>query len=275
VAERLEGPLLEAALVAAVLALVLALLVGLRLARPLHRLTDVAHRMAHGEIETRAAGSGGPRETAEPALTMDRLAAALRRQDELRRATVADIVHELRGALVGVVGRIEALQDGLVVDEKAALERMGRDARRLNRLVDDVLLLAEAQKPSLLVCKRSVDLEELTRERAAAHADRFAEPRHRLPHDHRAGARGRRSRAAGADRPQPRRPRRHRRRAAARPAGLRAPPARGAGGRRRHPRRRPGEHRPLTATVGRCPAPSSPPPAPSPPCWRPRPPPRP
>jgi two-component system sensor histidine kinase BaeS len=172
---RLGERLVEAGVLAGVLALMLALIVALRMARPLHRLTDVARRMAHGEIETRAVGSGGPRETTELARTLDRLAAALRRQDELRRATVADIVHELRNTLVGVVGRIEALQDGMVADEQTALERTARDARRLNRLVDDVLLLAEAQKPSLLVRKRSVDVQEVASERGSAYADRFAD----------------------------------------------------------------------------------------------------
>jgi two-component system sensor histidine kinase BaeS len=170
---RLGERLLEAGVLAGILALLLALVVALRMARPLHRLTEVARRMAHGEIETRAAGSGGPRETTELAHTLDRLAAALRRQDEVRRATVADIVHELRNALVGVTGRLEALQDGMVVDEKAAIDRTARDARRLNRLVDDVLLLAEAQKPSLLVRKRPLDLQEICSERATAHADRL------------------------------------------------------------------------------------------------------
>ena len=127
-----------------------------------------------GRSRPRAAHAGGSRETAELASTLDRLAAALRRQDELRRTLVHDVVHELRNALVGVVGRLEALQDGMVVDEKTTLERTARDARRLNRLVDDVLLLAEAQKPSLLVRKSPVELHEICQERAAAHADRFA-----------------------------------------------------------------------------------------------------
>jgi two-component system sensor histidine kinase BaeS len=172
--ELTEEGVLKAAAVAGVLALLLSLIVALRMTRPLQRLTDVARRMAHGEIETSAAHAGGPRETAELASTLDRLAATLRRQDELRRTLVHDVVHELRNALVGVVGRLEALQDGMVIDEKTTLERTARDARRLNRLVDDVLLLAEAQKPSLLVRKCPVELHEICAERAAAHADRFA-----------------------------------------------------------------------------------------------------
>jgi two-component system sensor histidine kinase BaeS len=174
VRERVDDRLLEAGIAAGVLALLLALGLGLRLVRPLHRLTDVARRLEHGEIETRATGAGGPRETAELAHTLDRLAAALRRQDELRRSTVHDVVHELRNGLVGVVGRLEALQDGVVSDPEAALNRTARDAQRLNRLVDDVLLLAEAQKPGLLVNKRPLRLDELALERAGAHADRFA-----------------------------------------------------------------------------------------------------
>ncbi|HWT22354.1 MAG TPA: anti-sigma factor antagonist, partial [Solirubrobacteraceae bacterium] len=162
-------------LLAGGLALLLGLLAAWRMSRPLGRLTDVARRMAHGEIETRASGAGGPRETTELAITLDRLAAALRRQDELRRATVHDIVHEMRNGLVGVVGRLEAMQDGMVMDERAALDRMAHDARRLNRLVDDVLLLAEAQKPSLLVRKRTVDFGVICSERIAAYEDRFAE----------------------------------------------------------------------------------------------------
>ena len=172
---RVDTQILQAGVVAGLLALLLAIAVALRLIRPLRRVTEVARRMAHGEIEVRAAGSGGPRETKELAVTLDRLAAALRRQEELRRATVNDLVHELRNGLVGVVGRIEALQDGVVVDEEATLDRMARDARRLNRLVDDVLLLAEAQKPSLLVRKRLVDLRDVCVERATCHADRFAD----------------------------------------------------------------------------------------------------
>jgi anti-anti-sigma factor len=169
--------LIEAGVLAGGLALLLALAVALRMARPLQRLTEVARRMANGEIETRAGGLGGSRETRELGHTLDRLAAALRRQDELRRATVHDVAHELRGALVGVTGRLEALQDGMIADEKTAIDRTARDARRLNQLVDDVLLLADAQSPSLLVRKCPVDLNEVCAERAAAHADGFAERR--------------------------------------------------------------------------------------------------
>ena len=172
---ELDQRLLESAVVAAGVALLLGLLVAFRVTAPLERVTAVARRMVHGEIETRASGWGGNRETRELAQTLDRLAAALRRQDELRRATGADVAHELRNAMVGVMGRLEALQDGVVQDEQATIARALRDARRVHRLVDDVVLLSEAQRPSVLVRTQPVGFDEIVSEQTAAHVDDFAD----------------------------------------------------------------------------------------------------
>jgi two-component system sensor histidine kinase BaeS len=171
---RMHGLLATAGIVAGSLALLLALLVALHVARPLQRLTEVARRIGAGEIETRATGSGGGREMTRLAHTMDRLAAALRRQDELRRATASDVTHELRGALVGVFARVEALRSGLVDDDHAVLHALDGDVRRLHRLVDDVDRLAEAQRPALLVSKRPIDLDEIVLASVARYADRCA-----------------------------------------------------------------------------------------------------
>jgi two-component system sensor histidine kinase BaeS len=168
----MSGLLLTAGLLAGSVALALALLVALGLARPLRRLTDVARRMGAGEIETRATGAGGGREITRLAHTLDRLAAALRRQDEVRRATASDVTHELRGALVGIVARVELVRTGLADDSPAMLGQIDGDVRRLNRLVDDVDRLAEAQRPGLLVRKRPIALDEIVTVCAARYADR-------------------------------------------------------------------------------------------------------
>jgi two-component system, OmpR family, sensor histidine kinase BaeS len=160
---RMDGLLAQAGGLAALIGLLLALVVALRMARPLERLTEVARRMEAGHIETRATGSGGGREMTRLAHTMDRLAAALRRQEELRRATVADVSHELRGALVGVVARIEALRDGVAQDPEGVLVRMEGDARRVHRLVDDIGRLVDAQRPALMLERRPIDVAEVVR----------------------------------------------------------------------------------------------------------------
>jgi two-component system sensor histidine kinase BaeS len=162
----------EAAAVSGVLALLLALALTLHMARPLRRLNEVAGRMARGEIPASSPGRGGGREIVELGTTLERLAATLRHQDELRHATTADVTHELRNALGGVIGRIEGIQDG-VLDPSVGLRRIAVDARRLGRILDDVQRLVAAQRPGLLVLKHPVDLAAVVRDRVAAHADRF------------------------------------------------------------------------------------------------------
>jgi two-component system sensor histidine kinase BaeS len=180
---RMSGLLVEAGVFAGALALGLALLIALYLARPLQRLTDVASRIGAGELETRASGGGGGREITRLAHTMDRLAAALRHQDELRRATAADVKHELRGALVGVISRVEALRHGLLDDPEIALAQIQGDACRVRRLVDGVDRLAEAQRPSLLVRRRPIDLHTIVYTCVAGYADRSRALSIELTHD--------------------------------------------------------------------------------------------
>ena len=164
--------IVEAGLFSAVLALLLALPLALHLARPLRRLNELATRMARGQSTTPGVVIGGGRELGELGDALERLAATLRRQDETRRATVADVTHELRGVLGSVVGRAEAARDG-VMDAQVALRQIEEDGRRLGRLVDDVRLLSEAQRPGLLMDTQSVDLAAIVRERLSAFAQRF------------------------------------------------------------------------------------------------------
>jgi anti-anti-sigma factor len=164
---------LEAGLASIGLALLLALPVAMQVARPLRRLNELASRMARGESSTAAAVAvGGGRELGELGATLGRLAATLRRQDQVRRSTAADVTHELRGGLSGVIGGVEGIEDG-VIDRSVGLRLIAADARRMGRVLDDLGLLVEAQRPGPLVQKQPIDLAAVLHERAAAHRRRF------------------------------------------------------------------------------------------------------
>lgn len=173
--KRMDVPvnhlMLVAGGLAGLLGLVMALVLSLRMARPLERLTDVARRMEHGDLGARAEGCGGGREATELAHTLDRLATGLQNHAELRRATAADVTHELRGALVGLVGRIEILQDDDAEDRDAVLRAMAVDMARLRRLADDMDRLVDAQQPALMVERRPIDLAEVVRATAERHRE--------------------------------------------------------------------------------------------------------
>jgi two-component system, OmpR family, sensor histidine kinase BaeS len=157
---------------ALIVALASASLISVTLVRPLRRLTLASDRMQEGDLAARAELGGGA-ELAQLGSSFNRLAASLEREDELRRAAAADIAHELRTPVTGIVARIEAAQDGVMADPQANLAAMHEEALRLARLIEDVSQLAEAEKPELLVSKARVDIAPVARQRAEAHADFF------------------------------------------------------------------------------------------------------
>lgn len=171
---RLNRLHLLAAVLAGGLGLVAAVLAAIPLARPLRRLTDGARRMERGELDTRVEPAGGA-EMERLAHALNRLAATLQREEELRREATEDLAHELRTPLTGIVSRIEAAQDGVLADEAANLEAMRTEALRLRQLTEDLGRLAEAQQPALLTARAPVDLAAVASARADARAAAFSD----------------------------------------------------------------------------------------------------
>lgn len=164
---RINHQHLTAALLAAVLAAAAAAALAASLTRPLRRLTRGAERIEHGDLSARVQGGGGA-EMEQLAGTLNRLAATLDREDAMRREAAADLAHELRTPISGLLSRIEAAQDGVLADERHNLDAMHREAERLVRLAEDLGQLSDAQRPGLMLTKEHVDLADIARERVDA-----------------------------------------------------------------------------------------------------------
>src|SRR4051794_18927110 len=108
-------------LLAGVVALVVAIGSAMAVARPIRRLREAAERIEAGNLDQPAGSPGGSAEFDQLGRTLDRLAATLKRQEEVRRETVSDLAHELRTPVTGLRGRIEAAQDGAMRDMPSVL----------------------------------------------------------------------------------------------------------------------------------------------------------
>ncbi len=160
--------------VAAVLAaLLIAFLLAETLSRPLRRIRAAAQRLERGDLETRVEPVGDP-EVRSVGRALNRLAETLEHEEEIRHANVADLAHELRTPVNGLLTRLEAAQDG-VLSGPENLEAMHAEALRLTRLLDDLARLADAERPGLLLDKRRVDLAAVATRVAQSFAPRFAE----------------------------------------------------------------------------------------------------
>jgi two-component system, OmpR family, sensor kinase len=142
-------------------ALLASLLIGTRVSRPLRRMAAVAARVDAGDLHPRIhdpGGSGDEVRVLADAFNhmLDRLTDAFAGQ----RAFVADASHELRTPLTVIRGQLEVLagQERPSADEVRRVERLVQaEIARISRLVDDLLLLANAEQMQFLRTE-SIDL---------------------------------------------------------------------------------------------------------------------
>lgn len=155
--------LLVAGLVAGVVTLMLAGLLVRQVTRPLASLTQASSRIASGDLEVRVPVQGKD-ELGALAISFNRMANNLETQEKLRRNLMADIAHELRTPLTGIQGTVEALEDGIFPPTPENFRSIHEQVLLLNRLVEDLRVLTNAEAGQLSLDRLPLDLAELTRQ---------------------------------------------------------------------------------------------------------------
>ncbi len=135
------------------------LLVAWRLARPLKRTAAAAAALAQGSRDV-ALPETGPREVADVAASVNRLAGALSHSEARQREFLLSVSHDLRTPLTAITGYAESLADGVVPPDRLASVGtvIGAEARRLERLVADLLDLARLDAHEMRMVPAPVDL---------------------------------------------------------------------------------------------------------------------
>jgi two-component system, OmpR family, sensor kinase len=154
---RAQEGVRHAFLLAGVLALVAAILAGHlvtgRISRPLRRIASTARRIDAGELDHRIRASGPRHEVRMLADALDHMLDRLQDAFDRQRAFVGDASHELRTPLTVVGGQIEVLarQNNPAGEDVAHVAQIvGVEVARMQRLIDDLLLLASADERQLL-----------------------------------------------------------------------------------------------------------------------------
>ncbi|WP_225848135.1 HAMP domain-containing sensor histidine kinase [Streptomyces sp. HPF1205] len=162
---------LDQALVAGSLAVVvggtaIGVLVGGRMSRRLRKAATAARRVADGDNEVRVREAIGGRrvrdETDELARAVDAMADALQLRLEAERRVTADIAHELRTPVTGLVTAAELLPPG------RPSELVRDRVHALRTLVEDVLEVARLDGAAEQADLVEVALGEFVRRRVAA-----------------------------------------------------------------------------------------------------------
>jgi len=161
-------------LTAAAIALLVGVAFARRLTRPVRELTAAAAGFAAGQRDRRAAVTSAD-ELGELAGTFNAMAAAVQREDELRRSFVAAVAHELRTPLAILHSEIEAAQDGVRPTTAELFDSLHDETVRLGRLVADLETLAAADAATFTVRREPVDLAAVAAAAVDGLASRFSE----------------------------------------------------------------------------------------------------
>ena len=151
------GAALAAALVAAALAR--------RFTRPLVAAVDTTGRIAGGDLDARVpVRDHEDPEFARLAESINTMGADLARARDQERQFLMSVSHELRTPLTSIRGYAEAVVDGAVDDPVAAAGIISTEARRLERLVQDLLDLARLDADRFSLDLRAVDAADVVRQ---------------------------------------------------------------------------------------------------------------
>jgi signal transduction histidine kinase len=142
-------------------ALALAATLGRRLTRPVREAEGVARRVAAGDLEARVAVPDRDDELAALARSLNAMTEELARARAQERQFLLSVSHELRTPLTSIQGFAEAIGDGAAADHEQAAAVIAAEARRLERLVRDLLDLARLDARAFSLDLRDTDVSEV------------------------------------------------------------------------------------------------------------------
>jgi two-component system sensor histidine kinase BaeS len=133
-----------------------------RMARPLVEAMEVTGRIASGEPASRVPvrRSDYP-EFASLAGSINDMAQSLEDSRARERHLLLAVSHDLRTPLTSIRGFAEAIQDGAIEDDGQAADVIIAEARRLERLVGDLLDLTKLEARQMSITMRPTDAAEV------------------------------------------------------------------------------------------------------------------
>jgi len=136
------------------------------LTSPIVRLRAATQQLASGDLSARAVVPGSRRhdEMAELMRDFDRMAERLENLVNAQSRLLTDISHELRSPLARLNVALELARQRSGSDARSALDRIDREANRLNELIQKLLTIARLEAGDESIEKVPVHLEQIVHE---------------------------------------------------------------------------------------------------------------
>lgn len=159
--ERYQTVIHEALLAGAFAAISATILVNLfvtrRIVEPLQDISIVSRRLSQGFYRERLVVTHDD-ELSELYRSVNQLAEALEQTENRRLSLLADVTHELRTPLSTIEGYMEGIIDGVVEPDTQTFSLLMHEAKRLQRLIEDLELLSRAEAGQIPIVACTVEL---------------------------------------------------------------------------------------------------------------------
>jgi len=145
------------------LTLVIGFLLMRRMVNPLSEVIAAAESVSAGNLKTRIKIQKSQDDMGTLVQHFNHMTETLERNDNERKALLADIAHELRTPLSVLRGRLEGIMDGVYPPNEANIAQALEETYMLERLVEDLRLLTMAESRQLHFELKETNLVELLR----------------------------------------------------------------------------------------------------------------
>ena len=144
-------------LIGTLAAAILSYWIAKRIVQPLNQMETIVYQFANGKLDERMCHLEIP-ELDRLAMGFNRMAASLEEVEERRREIIDDLTHELRTPLTIIRGRLEEIADGIIVANSQIYAQLIRETKRLQRLLNDLQELSQAETGNLLLNLQTTSL---------------------------------------------------------------------------------------------------------------------
>ena len=135
----------------------LSFLVARRITKPMLKIERVTQQFARGRLSERLPANDIP-ELNRLSASFNNMASSLEGVEKRRRELVSDLTHELRTPLTIISGYIEGITINSIEASPDVYERLMKETRRLQRLVNDLQELSKAEAGYLPIHLAPVNL---------------------------------------------------------------------------------------------------------------------
>lgn len=159
-------------------ALLASIWISQRWVRPVQAMTAASRRIAQGNYAERVQFSGdadSADELGQLAASFNQMAAELENTENMRRELIGDVTHELRTPLTTIKGSLEGLMDGVLPPEAETYHQLYQEAKRMQRLVDDLQDLSKVESGAYRLDLQTVSIGKVVENIAARLSAQFEE----------------------------------------------------------------------------------------------------